>query len=292
MKESHSRFLHKPVTTLTGDFEERQENSIFLRKNTKQMKVLFIGANGVVGGQVIPKLSNDFDLTLTAFGGGNVADKQVIDLDVTDWDATFKAFEGQNYDAVVNCATASHLDVESEDPQWLRQYFEQCIDVNARGAFHVFEAAALCGVERCIYISSMTTIMGLPKYEYADRDAAPRPVSLYSATKLFGEQLGHIYAHRSEDPLKVLCLRLGQPYPSFTKIDQTWAESDFSCSLMVHSEDITEAISRALKTDVCYGVYPILSKANTSWVDTSRISEIGYQPKWHFSLNGMEKIDS
>jgi nucleoside-diphosphate-sugar epimerase len=133
--------------------------------------------------------------------------------------------------------------------------------------------------------------MGKPLYDFVSRDAAPRPRDLYAVSKLFGEQLGETYAHRESNGLRVLCLRLGQPYPSFTDSDEKWNESGFSRSIMAHCDDIAQAITSALRADVRYGVYPIVLRSDSPWVDTSRCEEISYLPRWSFSAQGLQRID-
>ncbi len=256
------------------------------------MKVLFVGATGVVGSQVVPILKNQFDLSLAAFGSGHVAGLEVAHLDLTSWESTLGALQSAHFDAVVNCAIADPRGVDWTDDAAIRAYYERCIDINARGSFHLFEAAATCGIERCVYISSLTAVMGAPRYDFVPRDAPPRPRDLYSVSKLFGEQLGETYAHREKNALQVACLRLGQPYPSFTDSDENWAQSAFLRAIMVHTDDVASAINGALRSDRQFGVYSVVSQADSSWLDTSRCVEIGYRPAWNFSPQGLEKIAS
>ena len=251
------------------------------------MKVLFVGATGVVGSQVVPILKTEFDLTLAALGSGSVADLPVLHCDVTDFESTLDLLSSDRFDTVVNCAIADYRGLDKTDADAMHAYHERCIDINARGSYHLFEAASRAGVDRCVYISSLTAVLGTPLYDFVSLDAAPRPRDLYAVSKLFGEQLGHTYAHRESNAMRVLCLRLGQPYPSFTDSDERWNESGFARALMAHYDDIAQAISGALRADVRYGVYPVLSRSDSSWVDTSRCAEIGYVPRWSFTAQGI-----
>ncbi len=249
-------------------------------------RVLFIGATGVVGSQVVPLLAREFELSPAAFGGGRVEQLEVAHCDITDFEATQALLRSAPFEAVVNCAVADHRGARFDDPEARRTYFERCLDINARGAYYVFEAAARAGVPACVFVSSLTAVMGEPRYSHVPADAPPRPRDLYSCTKLFGEQLGATYAHRAHDPLRVLCLRLGQPYPAFVESDENWNQNAFSRSMMVHHEDIAAAITRALHSSRRYGVYPILSRSDGAWIDQSRCQEIDYAPQWTFSADG------
>jgi uronate dehydrogenase len=215
----------------------------------------------------------------------------VLHCDLTDFESTLDVLSRDRFDAVVNCAIADYRGINWDDPESVRGYYERCIEINARGSYHLLEAASRTQVGRCVYISSLTAVMGRPLYDFVSRDAAPRPRDLYSVSKLFGEQLGETYAHRESNALRVLCLRLGQPYPSFTDSDEKWNENEFSRAIMVHSDDIAQAIAGALRADVSYGVYPIISRSDSTWIDTSRSEEIGYVPRWNFTAQGI-RIDS
>jgi len=70
------------------------------------MKVLFIGATGLVGSHVVPFLKDKFELSLAALNGDNIADMEVAAVNICDWNAikTFiekGALGGMPYDAVV-----------------------------------------------------------------------------------------------------------------------------------------------------------------------------------------------
>jgi len=66
--------------------------------------------------------------------------------------------------------------------------------VNANGTFHILEAARLFGVEKVIFLSTITTYgSGIP--ERVNDDVVQRPQTIYGVTKVFGERLGEYY-HR------------------------------------------------------------------------------------------------
>ena len=49
------------------------------------MKVLFIGATGLIGSHVIPFLKDEFELTLAAINGGTIDGIDVSTVDICDW---------------------------------------------------------------------------------------------------------------------------------------------------------------------------------------------------------------
>ena len=265
------------------------------------MNVLYIGATGLVGSHVVPFLAEKFHLTLTGYTTDKVNGMEVLPLDLTQWDATETlikngATNGQPFDAVVYCATANYRENNQSDPDGRHRYYENCIEVNARGAYHVFEAAWRAGVSRVVHIGSMTAMLGQPVYEYIDHDTLDRPNDLYAATKIFGENVGRSYVFRprrrrqlepeTEQRMQVICLRLGQPFSGETH----WRRSPHNPSrLAAHMEDIAGAIECALRTDIPYGIYPVVSDVENPLVDPSTYAELGYQPLWRFDSTGVQR---
>ena len=249
------------------------------------MKVAFVGASGKIGHQVVPFLSKDFELKLFGFAAGSFENNGQTDpihaLDITDFAACLEALQG--FDAVVNCAVNDYSRHNQRDRDELFRYNQGCIEVNARGAYNLYEAAFRCGTEDFVFVSSLTTQLGLPAHARIDKDSAPRPVNVYACTKLFGDQVGQMYASHGE--LRVKCLRLGQPYPCFREwFDDRWPYSPSRTrGSMVAVEDIARAIGAALTSPgVSYGVYPIVSRSDDEWIDPNSAREIGYEPIYDF----------
>lgn len=259
------------------------------------MRVLFVGATGRIGSYAVPLLAEKFDLKLAARDGGAVGEWDVTPCDITDFAQLSPLMEG--VDAVVNCAIAQwrhgaqHRLGESET-ELTSTYDEDCLEVNARGAYHLYEAAARAGVGKFVFISSMTAVMGTPKYPHIERNALPHPANFYACTKLFGENLGAVYAHDEKRPMRVLALRLGQPYPSGSGFDARWLKSTHARSVMVALQDVAQAIECALRADVNFGLYPILSRNDVDWIDVSANQEIGYAPRFEFSADGFKELDA
>ena len=262
-------------------------------------RVLFIGATGRVGHQVLPLLSEDFAFTAAALGGGQVAGTTVSDVDITDLasvEAVVRAgdAQGQPFDAIVNCAIADSYRNQQNDAESRHLYEEQCIEVNARGAYHVYEAARRAGVPRVVFVSSMTAVLGQPRYDYIGPDTLDRPRDVYAACKMFGENVGRSYAYPQRDGggLQVSCLRLGMPYPVLTGSDQAWQENIGRRALIVHIEDVAHSIRCALQLPpaVRFGIYTIVSDSDNDFVSSELYAGLGYSPGWNFGERAMTSI--
>lgn len=255
------------------------------------MRVLFVGATGVIGRQVVPVLAESFDLKLAAREAGRIADIAVQQCDIRDYDQVETLV--RDVDAVVNCAietprrTGGKL-IDDCTPDEIMQYNHGAIDVNTRGAYHLYEAAARQGIRKFVFISSMTAVMGHPKYERIPEEPTARASNFYACTKLFGEQLGAVYSNTTS--LEVICLRLGQPYPSMTYFDNLQLLSPTERGLMVAVQDVAQAMRCALESEAGPGIYPVLSESDSAWVDTSVCRQIGYSPNYLFDKGGIRAL--
>jgi nucleoside-diphosphate-sugar epimerase len=256
------------------------------------MRVLFIGGTGLIGHQVVPILKESHDVTVAALGGGVVAGLTAIDVDICDLQTVEKILDDarhadEPFDAIVNCAVAAHRGVNKSTLDDLYRYNDQCINVNARGAYNVYEAAWRVGVPRVVFISSLTASLGSPRHEFIDKHSQDRPANVYAVCKIFGEYVGRYFAYRAEagrEPLKVVGLRLGHPH---IEADDYWKQSRKRRSMMVHGRDVAHAISCALEIDVQFGVYSIVSESDVPYIDRSLYSELQYRPKWKFTAAGL-----
>jgi NAD(P)-dependent dehydrogenase (short-subunit alcohol dehydrogenase family) len=265
-----------------------------------KMKVLFLGATGIIGRQVVPILQEIHELRLAAHGGGEVNGLSVADIDITDLHqveslVTAGIAAGEPYDAIVNCAVAPYMNVDYSSESARHTYYTNCIQVNALGAYHVYEAASRALVPRVVYISSMTAFLGPPSPDHYDAATPDQPNNVYAATKIFGEHVGRCYAYPLPGqgaPVRALCLRVGQPYESLTHWDDSWPTSSGQRSTMSDCRDIAQAIDCALKVDIKYGVYTIVSDSDSPSVNSELYDELGYKPAWKFTEDGLFPVES
>lgn len=246
-------------------------------------RVLWVGATGLVGSEVIPLLKGKFPLVLAAREPGEIAGLPVKGVDITDYDSTLAMLEGAECDAVVNCAIADYTARRRGSAEAARLYNESAIEVNVRGAYHLYETAARCGVKKFVFISSMTAILGV-EHERVRGDEPATPHSPYACTKLFGEQLGYCYAEMFG--MSVTCLRLGQPFPMLNVPRRKQLSERKQRTIHVHMEDIAQAVELALQESAPHTVYPIVSGSDEPWVEAEATAALGYSPRYLFTTHG------
>lgn len=249
------------------------------------MRVLFVGATGAVGQRVVPLLAPDFDLVLAARYADEVAGLPVQGVDIRDFEATAALLQASGADAVVNCAIADYrMTRERWDTAARHAYHESTIEVNVRGAYHLYEAAARAGISKFVFISSMTVVTGNPRYESLAGDEPPRPRNVYACTKLFGEQVGAVYA--AEHGMSVTCLRLGQPFPLGYEQEEAWMADVTARSIFVHVEDIAAATAGALRETESFSAYSVVSASDAPWLEDVTIPALDYSPRYRFTPYG------
>jgi nucleoside-diphosphate-sugar epimerase len=268
------------------------------------MKVLFVGATGRIGRQVVPLLSPLFDLVLAAREADEVAGLPVHPVDICDFGATQELLQSSGATAVINCAIAEdrsqfhdreakrrerthpHIEIRRQYHERRHEYREHSLDVNVRGAYHLYEAAARAGVAKFVFVSSITVVLGQPRFETIMGDEAPHPANFYACTKYFGEQIGALYSSRYG--MAVTCLRLGHPYPLQDHEKERLMSSSASRALLVHVEDISQAFEGALRETLPFACYPIVSASDAPWIAESAYHALGYSPRYLFTSEGVE----
>jgi uronate dehydrogenase len=186
-------------------------------------------------------------------GVDGLADPPVV-ADIADADAVRRATAG--VDAVLHLAAIS-----TEAP------FDEILDTNLEGTFHVFDAARREGVPRVVYASSNHAVGYVPRSALVTADVPPRPDTYYGVSKVFGEALGRLMVDRYG--LEVVCLRLGswKQYPTSVRELSTW----------ISPADGVRLLAAALTAPgvgfaVVYGI-----SANTrAWWDLAPARALGY----------------
>ena len=147
------------------------------------MKVLLIGANGMLGPHVVKALEDLHQLRLTDIKDAPETVHEYVQLDVANLDAVTTAAKGM--DAIVNLSV-------------LRTDRKIAFDVNARGCYNVMTAAVKNGIKRVVNTGPHFTIAG-PSYEDFDFDInseiPPRSgTGLYAHTKSLGQEICRVFA--------------------------------------------------------------------------------------------------
>ena len=148
--------------------------------------------------------------------------------------------------------------------------FEEILDANIRGTFHIYEAARLHGIKRVVFASSNHVIGFYPQTETLDAHAPRRPDGYYGLSKSYGEDMASFYFDRYG--IETVSIRIGSsfPEPANRRMMSTWLSYD----------DLTQLIERALYTpNVGHTVVYGMSNNREVWWDNSQAAHLGFTPK-------------
>jgi uronate dehydrogenase len=184
-------------------------------------------------------------------------EEQVVG-DIADAAAVSRAMDGATSGVVhlAGCTTDAGLDEQ--------------IDGNIRGAFHIYEAARRCGVERVVFASSNHVVGYYSRQRRIDHQVLLRPDSRYGLFKGFGEQAGALYADKYG--LRVLCIRIGNVNDK--PIDRR------RLALWLSWRDLVQLVEiglthPTLRYEVVYGV----SGNDRTFYDNAAAFRLGYRPQ-------------
>lgn len=158
------------------------------------MKILITGAAGAIGKILVKGLRDRY--ILRGFDRMPMPDlDDAIVGELTDFAAVARAAQG--VDAVIHLAGNP-----SGAAPW-----EEILRSNIVGTYHLFEAARQNGVRRVAFASRAGLLAPYPEEITRTVDMPPRPQSHYSISKIFGENLGYMYA--SQFGVECVCVRIG-----------------------------------------------------------------------------------
>ena len=148
--------------------------------------------------------------------------------------------------------------------------FEEILEANIKGVFHIYEGARRHGVKRIVFASSNHVIGFHKQDEVLDADSPRRPDSYYGLSKAYGEDLSRFYFDRYG--IETACLRIGSsfPEPKDRRMLSTW----------LSYRDLTELVrcclfAPELGHTVVYG----MSANRDIWWDNSKAAHLGFHPK-------------
>lgn len=148
--------------------------------------------------------------------------------------------------------------------------FEEILEANIRGIFHVYEGARRHGVKRVVFASSNHVIGFYKQTQTIDNTVPHRPDGYYGLSKAYGEDLSRFYFDRYG--IETVCLRIGSSYPEPK-------DRRMMCTWLSY-RDLTELIRCSLFTPnvghtVAYGM-----SANAHvWWDNHGAAHLGYAAK-------------
>jgi uronate dehydrogenase len=148
--------------------------------------------------------------------------------------------------------------------------FEEVLEANIKGTFHLYEAARRHGVGRVVFASSNHVIGFYKQSEHIDAHAARRPDGYYGLSKSFGEDLAQFYFDRWG--IETVSIRIGSsfPEPLNRRMMSTW----------LSYRDLTTLIEKSLftpgvKHTVVYG----MSANRDVWWDNAAATHLGFVPQ-------------
>lgn len=148
--------------------------------------------------------------------------------------------------------------------------FEEILEANIRGVFHVYEAARRHGVRRVVFASSNHVIGFYSQTDRLDDKVPHRPDGYYGLSKAYGEDLAHFYYDRYG--IETVCIRIGSsfPEPRDRRMLSTW----------LSYRDLTELVRCSLYApDVGFTVVYGQSDNPAGWWDNPAAQRLGYRPQ-------------
>jgi uronate dehydrogenase len=141
---------------------------------------------------------------------------------------------------------------------------------NIIGLYNVFEAARRNGVKRILFATSNHAMGFYRRDEKIDHRTYPKPDSRYGVSKVFGEQLGSLYADKYG--MEIFCIRIGNA--------ATMPADKRRLSIWVSPRDLAQLVQIGIdhpdiRFEIVYGV----SGNRRSWYDNANAERLGYRPQ-------------
>ena len=248
------------------------------------MKVLILGANGMLGPHLLKVLEGRYELRLTDLGEprgvfghktGFQPDEvqsrhEFLKVDVSDLDQVMSAAEGM--DAIVNISV-------------LRDHRKVAFDVNVRGSYNIMAAAVKHDIRRVISSGAHFTILGhgYERFDYnISPDVPPHPgIGMYPFTKSLGLELSRVFTENHDLHLMWFL------FYNFCNPDDLYGENkrDTWAPFLVTWADAAEAIRCALDLDLktlpskceAFNIFTDMPHQKFSNEKTKRL--LGWRPK-------------
>jgi dTDP-4-dehydrorhamnose reductase len=219
---------------------------------TRRRRVTITGGTGQLGAALCALLAPSCEIDSLASA----------DVDLRDWRAMRDRIARFGPDLVLNCAAATDVDRCEREPDW-------AYALNALGARHVAQAAALVGAE-LVQVSTNYVFDGGQPTAYHEGDT-PNPISVYGASKLAGEvearaatsrcfvvRTAWLYAPQGRNFMLTM-RRLMAERPGLRVVND-----QFGNPTLAH--DLARGIL-AIVAGAPYGVYHVVNQGVASWYD-------------------------
>ena len=224
-------------------------------------KVLLIGADGMLGGELRERLEKIYDVTGTTIQTLDICDKAAVEAKVNEVNPYF----------IINCAAYTNVDGCETNEDLAKA-------VNGTAVGNIAEAAKNVGAT-FIHISTDYVFDGkLPVEESYSESMVTNPVSAYGRTKLLGEQnaakaekyyilrTAWLYGLGGKSFVKTM-LRLSKERDEVTVVNDQHGSPTTTTTLC-------EIIESVMEKEPEYGVYHSTNEGFTTWCDfTKKIFE-------------------
>jgi uronate dehydrogenase len=160
--------------------------------------------------------------------------------------------------------------------------WQTVLDANIIGTYNVFEAARKAGVGRVIYASSYHVVGMYPSGEVPlGVDAPVRPDTLYGLSKVFGENVGRLYA----DKFGVGCLAI-------RICAANSPNNGRDCRLWCHRDDLARLVDAGLDApDLGYKTVFAISDNDGAWYRNDDAQTLGWRPQHSSRELGLAYVD-
>ena len=224
-------------------------------------KVLLIGADGMLGGELRERLEKIYDVTGTTIQTLDICDKAAVEAKVNEVNPYF----------IINCAAYTNVDGCETNEDLAKA-------VNGTAVGNIAEAAKKVNAT-FIHISTDYVFDGkLPVEECYSESMVTNPVSAYGRTKLLGEQkaakaekyyilrTAWLYGLGGKNFVKTM-LRLSKERDEVTVVNDQHGSPTTTTTLC-------EIIESIMEKEPEYGVYHSTNEGFTTWCDfTKKIFE-------------------
>jgi dTDP-4-dehydrorhamnose reductase len=225
-------------------------------------KVLLIGADGMLGGELRERLEKNYEVYGTT----------LATLDITDREAVLAKAKEVNPYFIINCAAYTNVDgCETNE--------DLALAVNGTALDNIAEAAKQEDAT-LIHISTDYVFPGnLPIDQIYTEDMEPAPVSAYGRTKLVGERnaakaekyyilrTAWLYGLGGKNFVKTM-LRLSKDHDVLTVVNDQHGSPTSTTTLC-------SIIEQVMEKEPAYGVYHSTNEGFTTWYEfTKKIFEI------------------
>jgi len=237
------------------------------RENIRR-RILVTGAAGRIGSFFAETFQERYELRLMVREGDPVdaieGMGEIVTCDLSDLDGLKRACEG--IDTVVHLAAQPH-----PAATW-----QQLLEPNIVGTYHLFAAAKSANCRRVIFASSIHAVSGYSKDVQVKTSDPANPGDLYGVSKVFGEALARYMAE--QEGLSSIAVRIGA-FQTLERARQYWSVSMMDA--FVSREDLMQLFERCIEVErVQFAIVHGLSNNRFKRLDLSTTRQVvGYEPK-------------